>query len=113
MTKIQFRLLDFHVSNEEQQEEEESSEEESVWDENQGEFVGGNKERKDNKIFTSSNCQTSLNVVDVIANIEGVKEKIRAAIRIFFELNCNIFMVLYKKIKEVNQAIIEMVEAQI
>ena len=34
MTKIQFRLLDFHVSNEEQQEEEESSGEEPYWDEN-------------------------------------------------------------------------------
>ena len=51
MTKIQFRLLDFHVSNEEQQEEE-SSGEEPVWDENLGEYVGGKKERKDNKIFT-------------------------------------------------------------
>ena len=52
MTKIQFRLLDFHVSNEEQQKEEESSEDEPVWDENQGQYVGGKKERKDNKIFT-------------------------------------------------------------
>jgi len=51
MTKIQFRLLDFHISNEEQQEEE-SSGEEPVWDENQGEYIGGKKERKDNKIFT-------------------------------------------------------------
>ena len=51
MTKIQFRLLDFHVSNEEQQEQE-SSGEEPVWDENQGEYIGGKKERKDNKIFT-------------------------------------------------------------
>ena len=53
MTKIQFRLLDFHVSNEEQQKDEESSEDEPVWDENQGQYVGGKKERKDNKIFTS------------------------------------------------------------
>ena len=52
MTKIQFRLLDFHVSNEEQQKDEESSEDEPVWDENQGQYVGGKKERKDNKIFT-------------------------------------------------------------
>lgn len=51
MTKIQFRLLDFHISNEEQQEDS-SSEEESQWDESLGEFVGGKKEKKDNKIFT-------------------------------------------------------------
>ena len=51
MTKIQFRLLDFHVSNEEQQEEE-SSGEEPYWDENLEEYVGGKKEKRDNKIFT-------------------------------------------------------------
>ena len=52
MTKIQFRLLDFHISNEEQEEEEESSEEEPYWDENLEEYVGKKKEKKDNKIFT-------------------------------------------------------------
>ena len=51
MTKIQFRLLDFHISNEEQ-EEEESSEEEPYWDENLEEYVGKKKQKKDNKIFT-------------------------------------------------------------
>ena len=53
MTKIQFRLLDFHISNEEQQEDEEStSEEEPYWDEDQEEYVNKKKEKKDNKIFT-------------------------------------------------------------
>ena len=53
MTKIEFRLLDFHISNEEQQEDEEStSEEEPYWDEDQEEYVNKKKEKKDNKIFT-------------------------------------------------------------
>ena len=52
-TKIQFRLLDFHVSNEEQVEESDSDVEESYWDDNAGEWVNPKKkERRDNKIFT-------------------------------------------------------------
>ena len=52
MTKIQFRLLDFHVSNEEQEKDESSEEEERYWDENSGQMLGGKKEKLDNKIFT-------------------------------------------------------------
>ena len=50
MPKLQFRLLDFHVSNEEEREE--SSEEEAEWDPNLEEYIGGKKTKKDNKRFT-------------------------------------------------------------